>query len=124
MKLEHLESESGDDDVLLLYGGAADELLALRQVVHELAAAPGRRVMLHALPFVEPVGDCRLLATSLPKDEGVALGGKPHSFKWHMAPESWRGVEEALRAFADGDGNERVPLNAGAGPRVELGRAR
>lgn len=110
--------------MILLYGGAPDEVSQLRTAVHQLSKDVGARLVLNDLRFVQAVDECRLRITCAERDLGV-VGNAPADFDWILAPESWLTVDEQLEPFCTQKAGVYFQyLNPGRGPEIIYSTAR
>lgn len=131
MKLEYFDDyrEGERRGLLLFYLAQGDQLGQLRRTFHHLSDGIEPRVEFHELPFVEPVGGCRVVAYRGEEDEGVEPLPAPGAFRWVLSAQGWRDAEALVERLAEGEpegeaeagtgGAGRLPLlNKGPGPEV------
>jgi len=112
--------------MILVYGGASDEVAQLRKGIRRLSRDVRGHLLLNDLPFVQSVGECRLKITCAESDLGVVDKGAA-DFDWILGPESWLAVDEQLEPFSVQRQQSSVSfqyLNPGSGPEVIYSTAR
>jgi hypothetical protein len=103
MKLDYLADGSADCPLLRLYDftpAAAGQLLA---AVAARAFEAAERVEVHRLPFVAPIGDCRLTLVRWPRDQAVVRVGQS-SFECRFTAGTWDNVAGLVEPFVEGAG--------------------
>jgi hypothetical protein len=124
MKIEFFEDGLDGGPLILLYGGAPDEVTQLRTAVQLLSRDIGAHLVLNNLPFVQSVDQCRLGITCANNDLGVMDNGRA-DFDWILASESWLTVGEQLEPFCvHRAGVFFQYLNPGRGPEIIYSTAR
>jgi hypothetical protein len=81
MKLEYLASGSPDCPLIRLYDFTGAEVTQLHALVSGLASGAAERIEVHLLPFVEPVGGCRLALVCRAWDQAVVRRGLATEFE-------------------------------------------
>jgi hypothetical protein len=121
MTLEFFEGACEGRGLVLLYGGAAEEVVALRGVLQQLDAV-GDRAVIHTLEFVESVAACRLVATAGSKGSGVQFAADEQVFEWVLSPAEWQDISWLLGPFCEDtdqrSGTQFQYLNPHGGPQV------
>ena len=104
MKLEYLADGSPDCPLDRLYDytpAAAGQFLA---AVAGQAYGSAERVEVHRLPFVEPVGGCRLTLARRSCDRAVTRGDEPAEFECGFTAGTWENVAGLVEPFAESVG--------------------
>ena len=118
MKVEHFPDGLEGRPMILLSGGTPDEVKELRASLRPLVQASGRELLFNDLPFVESVGQCRVIAISSDSEVGVKAMTSGQ-FQWEMHPHDWLTVEGLLEPFSkEATSIGFQYLNAGDGPEV------
>lgn len=81
MKLDYLADRSPDGPLLRLYDFTPAEAAQLLDAIVALASGSAERIEVDRLPFVEPVGGCRLALVGSPWDQAVTQAGGPTEFE-------------------------------------------
>jgi len=89
MKLEYLADGSPDRPLIRLYDFTAAE-----------AGGAAERVEFHRLPFVEPVGGCRLALVCGSWDQSVIRGSGRAEFECRFTAGNWDNVAGLVEPFA------------------------
>jgi len=104
MKLDYIADGSDDCPMIRLYDFTPDEAGHLRAVLADLAAGVAGRVEVHNLPWVEPVGGCRLTLVRRSWDQAVVRGAGPTDLECGFAADTWDRVAGLVEPFALGGG--------------------
>ena len=91
MKLDYLADGSPDRPLLRLYDFTPAEAGQLLAAVAGLASGAAERVEVHRLPFVEPLGGCRLSLVRRPWDQAV-VRVSPSAFECGFTAGTWENV--------------------------------
>ena len=103
MKPEYLAEGSPDCPLLRLHNFSPPEAEQLLAAVSRLASGAAERVEVHQLPFVEPVGGCRLALVRWPWDQAVLRVG-PSAFQCGLTAGTWDNVAGLIEPFAENAG--------------------
>jgi hypothetical protein len=123
LKLEFFEDGLDGGPMILLHSGRPGEVADLCAELQTLSEGVDRQLALHELPFVQSVGQCRLLAVSAPADLGVVA--RAADFVWTLDSESWLQVTELLEPLREPRGGVSFQyLNPRQGPAVIYSTAR
>ena len=104
MKLEYLGDGSTDCPLLRLYDFTPMEAAQLLSAIGALAAGLAERVEVDRLPFVEPVGNCRLTLLGRSWDQAVTRACRPTEFECGFTADTWDQVAGLVEPFAGGAG--------------------
>ena len=100
MKLEYLSDGSPECPLLRLYDFTKQDAEALRLAVLELASETAERIEIHRLPFVRPVGACRLALILQSWDQAIVRVG-PLAFECGLTGATWEDVQGLIEPFAE-----------------------
>lgn len=101
MKLEYLADGSADCPPLRLYDFTPAEARQLLGAVAALASEAAESVEVHRLPFVAPIGDCRLTLARRPRDQAVMRVGRS-AFECRFTAGTWDNVAGLVEPFVEG----------------------
>ena len=104
MKLEYLGDGSPDCPLLRLYDFTPMEAAQLLRAIAALASGLAERLEVDRLPFVEPVGGCRLALVGRSWDQAVTRAGRPNEFECGFTADTWDDVAGLVEPFAEGAG--------------------
>jgi hypothetical protein len=99
MHLEFLADGADECPLLRFYRWSDGEVTLLREAAERLATGASRRIEMHRLPFIEPVGGITFTWVADPRDRGVLLPPDCRSFVMQLQPELWSDVVEIIRPF-------------------------
>lgn len=102
MKLEYLADGSPDCPVIRLYDFTPAEAGQLLTALTVLASGADERVEVHGLPFVEPIGDCRLAFVRRSRDQAVIRRPGPCEFECGFTAGTWENVAGLVEPFTEG----------------------
>jgi hypothetical protein len=102
MKLAYLADGSLDCPLLRLDDFTPLEAGRLRAALSAPASGKTDRVVVHQLPFVEPVGDCRLVLMCQSWDQAVIRAAGPYSFKCGLTSARWHSIVGLIDPFVTG----------------------
>jgi hypothetical protein len=102
MKLDYLASGSPDCPLIRLYDFSTAEVAQLHALVSGLASGATERVEIHRLPFVEPVGGCRLALVRRPWDQAVVRGTETTEFECRFTVAAWDNLAGLVEPFMEG----------------------
>jgi hypothetical protein len=100
MKLEYLSAGSRDCPLLRLYDFTAAEANQLHKAIAALASGASERIELDRLPFVEPLGGCRLTLACRSSDQAVRREGGSTDFECGFTLGTWGQVADLIEPFA------------------------
>jgi len=100
MKLEDLAAGSPDCPLIRLYDFTPAEAYQLHAAVSGLASDATERVEVDRLPFVEPVGGCRLALVRRSWDQAVVSGAGPAEFECGFTAGTWDNIAGLMEPFA------------------------
>ena len=104
MKLEHLAYGSPDCPLIRLYDFTPAEAAQLLVAVTALASGEGQPVEVHGLPFVEPVGECRLDFVRRSWDRAIIHRPGACAFECGFTAGTWDNIAGLVEPFAEGAG--------------------
>ena len=104
MKLEYLADGSPDCPLIRLYDFIPAEAGQLLTAMIALATGTAERVDVHELPFVEPVGECRLALVRRSRDQAITRGPGPREFQCGFTAGTWDNIAGLLEPFAEDAG--------------------
>jgi hypothetical protein len=102
MKLEYLADGSPDCPLVRLYDFTPAEAGQFLAAVAGLAYGSAERVEVHRLPFVEPVGGCRLTLARRSWDRAVTRGDEPAEFECGFTAGIWENLAGRVAPLAAG----------------------
>jgi hypothetical protein len=102
MKLEYLATGLPDCPLLRLYGFTPAEASQLQVAIVGLASGAAERIQVDRLPFVTPVGACRLALVGRSWDQAVWRVGVPAEFECGFTPGTWDRMAVLVEPFAVG----------------------
>ncbi len=102
MKLEIVSAGSPDCPLLRLYDFTAAEANQLHEAVAALASGASEWIELDRLPFVEPLGGCRLTLARRSWDQAVKRKGGSADFECGFTPGTWGQMADLIEPFAAG----------------------
>ena len=104
MYLEFLPDGSIDCPLLILSPSIPEEAENLYQALTNLVSDNNAIVDVHALPFISPVGGCRLSAQVIDEDIGaVLIENTKNHFTWQLTCQAWEFVLTLLEPFMEPD---------------------
>jgi hypothetical protein len=106
VKLEYLADGSLDCPLLRLFHFTPQEAAELHSAIAALSSGSATRIEVHRLPFIEPIGGCRLVLTLVDRDcdQAVRRGGEPDDFECGLTAVTWSDVAGLVEPFAEGGG--------------------
>jgi hypothetical protein len=102
MNLEYLTDGLLDGPLIRLYHFTAVEAALLLSAVTDLASGAAEKIDVDRLPYVEPVGSCRLALVSWPWDQAITRENEPAGFVCKLTHASWDNVAGLVEPFASG----------------------
>jgi hypothetical protein len=102
VKLEYLGTGSPDCPLLRLYDFTAAEARQLHEAIVAPVSGASGRIELDRLPFVEPLGGCRLTLACRTWDQAVQCRGELVDFECGFTPGTWGQVADLIGPFAAG----------------------
>jgi hypothetical protein len=95
MKLEYLP----DCPLIRLYDFTTDEAAKLLAAVESLASGGAERIEVHDLPFVNPIGGCRLAMVRRSWDQAIIQKADPANFECGFTAGTWDNVAALVEPF-------------------------
>jgi hypothetical protein len=102
MRLDFLPEGSPDCPLVRLSGFDPAEAGQLHEVLAGLASGEIDRVDVHELPFIEPIGGCRLVLSVDWWDRGIIRGDSPEDLACGLTAEAWDDIAGLVEPFAKG----------------------
>jgi hypothetical protein len=102
MQLEYLGDASPDCPLLRLYNFTPMEAGQLLNAIAALASESAERIDVDRLPFVEPLGGCRLALVGRSWDQAVTRACRPTVFECGFTADTWDNVAGLVEPFAEG----------------------
>jgi hypothetical protein len=100
MKLDYLDDESLECGLFRLYDFTIDEAGRLRDAITQLASGAAERIEINRLPFVEPIGGCRLYFVRRSWDQAV-VRVSPSTFECGFTAGTWENVAGLIEPFTE-----------------------
>jgi len=98
MKIEVLESGSGDCPLIRIYGNEPAVCQRLKEAIEQLADGNVGEVSLTDLPSIEPIGGCCFIAKAGRRDQGIVRKGD--SVFWRLlTPGSSDNISGLMEPF-------------------------
>jgi hypothetical protein len=99
MKLEYLPSDAADSPLVRLYAFTPTEAGQFHRAVSALAAGTIQRIDVHALPYVEAIGDCRLTLVRRDWDQAMIRISSHAEFACGFTPGTWDNIAGLIEPF-------------------------
>lgn len=113
MKVEYLHSGADDCPLIRLFDYDPADADALRDACLSLAAGRLAEFNVHAQPWAQPIGGCRLLLRSATRGRGVSFPAPGQPFVMEYDADGWLEVAEKLQPFVDGSDGFQWLTNEG-----------
>jgi len=101
MKLEYLPAGSLDCPLVRLYDFDTSEAVKLRDVVCQLSNWSVDTIVIHDLPFVEPIDSCRLTMRVSKRNHGVSVLLAPSTLVCALSQCYWDNVVGLIEPFCE-----------------------